>query len=176
MSRQITLNKGMFAVVDDDLYDFVNQWKWYYKEGYAVRTDRNKETIPMHRVIADTPLGLECDHIDRDKLNNQRSNLRNCTHAQNQMNTYSTRNTSGYKGVHFRKDIKKWCARIKLNGVKKHLGVFEDIKEAAKAYDAAAVEYFGEFATPSDPRTPAQRDLDTWQADASATRKSDHPY
>ena len=92
------------------------------------------------------PAGLDVDHIDGDGLNNRRSNLRACTHTENGRNRkLSKNNTSGLKGVNAR-EAGKWQAMIKTSGRILHLGVFDSKMEAAKAYDAAALRLYGEFA------------------------------
>jgi hypothetical protein len=102
----------------------------------------------MHQVIAGrTGITSNPDHKDRDGLNNQRDNLRVATHAQNDQNRGLRRdNTSGYKGVSWRKDKKKWQAHIKVNQHARHLGYFKSKLTAAKVYDTAAIRYFGKFA------------------------------
>lgn len=87
------------------------------------------------------------DHLDRDPLNNQRDNLRLASRSQNGANRNIRKNSlSGYKGVSWHKTAKKWTAKLTLNGKLIHLGYFDDPIDAAKAYDQAAREYFGEFA------------------------------
>ena len=144
--KLIKLTRGYSAQVDDEDYEHLNQFKWYaHREQsgiiYAkrkVRIDGAKVTMPMHRYIMDTPDGLIVDHKDRDTLNNQRSNLRNCTYAQNNANKVY-RNKAGFKGVYIR-------ASITVNSKTINLGTFATAEEAAKAYDTAAIKHFGEFA------------------------------
>lgn len=160
--KYIELTKGKKTLVDDEDYEFINQHKWHLSShGYAVRTTktpsvagkRHGKMIGMHRVILNTPSDMVVDHINGNKLDNRKSNLRNCTQAQNCQNQGLRRNnTSGYKGVHFHKQrINKWQARLHFtdeNGKRKvkHLGFFDDPKEAGTAYNQAAQEQFGEFA------------------------------
>jgi len=148
--KTIELTQGKQAIVDDSDYEYLMQWKWHYAHGYAVRGVRKngKVTIVlMHRVILGAKTGEQVDHINHDRLDNQRSNIRVCTHEQNQHNRSLNRNnTSGYKGVHWNKDCKKWLASIKVSYKRIHLGCFTDIILAAKTYDSAAKKHFGEYA------------------------------
>jgi len=151
MSRLISLTKGKFTIVDDEDYEWLSQWKWHYNNGgYAVRaitTTKNKQTlILMHRIITNAPPDKQVDHIDHDKLNNVRINLRACTHAENQHNRCRGCGTSKFKGVCWHKRDKKWMSSIRIYDKLKHLGCFVNEIDAAKAYDKAARELFGEFA------------------------------
>ena len=152
---RVPLGRGRFAKVDPEDYVWLSQFKWHYHEAahtcYAVRTqwrgNNTSRKILMHRVIAETPGHLVCDHINRDGLDNRWRNLRNCTKAQNNLNRGSERgSTSRYKGVYWHKGVGKWVATIKAGGRRRHLGYFADEAEAARAYDAAAAEHHGEHA------------------------------
>ena len=148
--KKIKLTQGKVALVDDEDFDFLSRYKWHAHKGrstfYAQRSVKNGSsciTIFMHRVIMETPDNLNTDHKDRDGLNNQKHNLRNCTHGQNQMN----RKCSGkikYLGVN--KDRKYFQSRILVNKKRVFLGAFLNAKDAAIAYDKAALKYHGEFA------------------------------
>jgi hypothetical protein len=101
----------------------------------------------MHRFILNAKKEYVIDHIDGDALNNQKKNLRICTHAENMRNSQiPINNTSGYKGVSYNKRYKKWEAHISFNNKLLNLGSFNDPVDAARAYNAAALKYHGEFA------------------------------
>jgi hypothetical protein len=148
--KEIQLTKGKKALVDDVDYEYLSQWKWHVgSHGYAVRTssDASKRKILMHRVIMQTSEKMEADHISGDKLDNRRSNLRHADSSQNKMNKGpQCNNKSGYKGVCWHSQKEKWHAQIKCRDVKKSLGLHLSSEDAARAYDRAAIEYFGEFA------------------------------
>lgn len=147
--KQIPLTQGKIALVDDGDYEWLTQWKWRYsKSGYAIRSIWPEcKTILMHRAIMNTPEGFEVDHIDHDGCNNQRSNLRNCSHAENTKNHLKHKNNkSGYNGVFWDKKNERWETRIRVDGRRIHLGRFESLEDAAKAFDKAALKYYGEFA------------------------------
>lgn len=148
--RIIPLTQGKVAIVDDSDFDWLNQWKWCafsnYSGGkrYAIRSASPK--LLIHRLILSPPKGYESDHIDGDGLNNQRVNLRVCTTSQNQQNRINQKGISQFKGVSWHKLTGKWQVRICLNGKFLHIGLFNSEIDAAKAYDSAALKYFGEFA------------------------------
>lgn len=159
--KEIQLTKGKFAQVDDEDFEYLNQWKWYaYKMGqtyYAARKDRiNKKqrTIKMHRIIMlVSDKFLVIDHINHNGLDNRKQNLRICTQTENLRNSRKHKNCSSkYKGVsiHNQKTLTgstvKWCAFIYINNKQKYLGVFESEIEAAKVYNEMAKIHFGEFA------------------------------
>lgn len=152
--KEIPLTKGKVAIVDDDDYDVISKYNWYFhKNGYALR-NRIKEdgtggkVIRMHRVISGAEEGSDVDHINGDKLDNRKVNLRVVSRSQNNYNRrIQSNNTSGYKGVSWSKQKGKWHARIFLNNRKlKHLGFFDDVVDAAKAYNIGALMYHREHA------------------------------
>lgn len=150
MNRLIPLNKGFFAQVSEQDYDFLIKHKWYKSSsGYAVRHNKEKSPalIYMHRQVLNLKKGEWTDHIDRDRLNNTRDNLRKCTPSENNRNRSPlVGKTSKFKGVYYNKERKCFCACIRHNDVQKHIGVFLNEADAAIAYNNAAKLYFGEHA------------------------------
>ena len=149
MSRIIPLTQGQEAFVDDEDYKWLMQWKWHYNGRNAVRQTigNNAKAIYMHREIMNTPVGMDTDHVNHNPLDNRKENLRICTFAENQHNqNIHKNNTSGYKGVMWHKATNKWIAQINVEKKHMHLGLFDNPREAAKFYDAAAFAYYGEFA------------------------------
>lgn len=149
--KQIPLTQGKFALVDDEDFQMLSEFKWQYGSwGYAtraVRIDGRIKHIRMHRLVMGTPDDVDIDHINGDKLDNRRENLRVCNDSQNQANIgIRKNNTTGYKGVSYNKRRNNYMATIRVNGNKKYLGSYTNPKDAAVAYNLAAVKYFGEFA------------------------------
>lgn len=156
--KLIPLTQGQFAKVDDSDFEWLSQWKWYARWGktgktfYAARSVNTGDRIIgiiMHRLI----LGLEPgdkrlpDHKNLDTLDNQRSNLRLCTQAENCRNQRRQKNnTSGFKGVSYSDHMSQWRARISLNEKTTHLGYFDTPELAHSAYVEAAKQMHGEFA------------------------------
>ena len=147
--KQIQLTQGKVAIVDDEDFEELNKFKWYCKRGYAVRTTRiddKYQTQFIHRIVNDTPDGLFTDHINSNKLDNRRQNLRSCTIAENSKNRkLSKNNSSSFKGVSFNKEKGKWIARIRVNNKNKFLGYYDSAEEAASIYDKASIELHKEF-------------------------------
>jgi len=151
MAKRIPLTQNKFAIVDDEDFDQVNQYKWYFNNGYARRWYLDKKTkkegyMTMHRLINNTPKGMDTDHINHNGLDNRKENLRSATRNQNNQNYLPQKHSSKYKGVYWNKKEKKFKAYIGLNGKAIHLGYFKTEIEGAKAYDRKAKEIYGEFA------------------------------
>lgn len=148
--KQIPLGNGIYSLVDDEDYDFIMQRKWYFRNGYAARGEyveekRNNRTVFMHREVMKSITSI--DHIDGDKLNNQKSNLRVANKSQNAANMVKKQKcTSRFKGVVWHKKAKKWMSRIVVNYKGIYLGIYNSEIEAAEAYNDAALKHFGEFA------------------------------
>jgi len=149
---QFGKNRGKYvALVDDEDFEALNQFNWYAQKhgdtpyaGRKIIIDGKKVMQYMHGAILS---GKGVDHIDGNGCNNTRSNLRFCTQSENAMNMRKQENTSSiYKGVSFSKQRVKWEAYIMINRKRIRLGYFDTEVEAAKAYNAKAIELFCEFA------------------------------
>jgi len=156
--KEIELSQGKVALVDDEDYEWLNQWGWYALRQrynwYAVRMIGSRRTrrglLAMHKIVLAPRKGMVTDHINHNGLDNRRCNLRECTTAENVRSSLKRMPNaiSQYKGV--TKNVqqsKKWIAQIVVNRQRIYLGVHEDEIEAARAYDRAALEHFGEFAS-----------------------------
>lgn len=172
MPKEIPLTQGRVAIVDDQDFERLNQWKWYARRApsrfastfYATRNSRveggTRHSIQMHRVILGVGPGVEIDHIDGDGLNNTRSNLRIALKKENRRNSRKQAKpvaSSKLKGVDWHEKSFAFRARIKVDGKLIHLGYFGSEEAAARAYDEAAEEHFGPFARVNFPE-PAQSD------------------
>lgn len=150
---EVPLTQGLVALVDEVDADAVLAHRWHAHRDtrnnfYALRSvrrpDGKQATLPLHTFLTGWPL---VDHRNGDGLDNRRSNLRAATNAENQRNRgLPANNTSGYKGVTWNKPAGKWQAGIRVDGRLLALGRYTDPEAAARAYDAAALLHFGEFA------------------------------
>lgn len=144
--REIVCDKGTI-IVDDEDYNIVSARKWHVSRGYASSYVSGGEYIRLHNLILGEMEGMEVDHINRNGLDNRRSNLRFCSHKNNARNRgMNKNNTSGYKGVRKNNYCETYQAKIKVDGKWIHVGMFKEKIEAAKAYNEAARKYFGEYA------------------------------
>ena len=150
--KRIPLTQGKFTLVDDQDFDLVSRFSWYTMRSYetlfyarAVLSGRSR--IFMHRLILDAPNGLVVDHVNRDGLDNRRTNIRICTMSENMRNQTRHRDgSSKFKGVSWDQDRGKWRASLRVNGKTYNLGRYFSEEKAAMAYDKFALEQFGEFA------------------------------
>jgi len=149
--KEIKLTKGKVALVDDNDYEWINQWKWYANKigntYYALRTSREDDRrveVCMHRKILGLEFGdgLVTDHINRNGLDNQRENLRITNKAGNAHNSkLPISNTSGYKGISWNKRDKYYETYIAINGKRIRLGYYRDIQKAIQARLRAEKKY-----------------------------------
>jgi hypothetical protein len=160
---EIPLTQGKVTIIDAQDAERVLRYKWHAERRHGpksrtfyavttIRKENGKQTgLSMHRFILQLPPRTpHVDHRNGDGLDNRRENLRLATPAQNNRNVkISQLNTSGFKGVSWRKRDHRWRAQIQFNGHVKHLGHFQIKEEAAAIYDKAARELFGEFARPN---------------------------
>jgi len=155
--REIPLTKGYIALVDDEDYERVSAFKWtalvakrkdrtvVYGRHYPKRDGKPQMIILLHRFIIDAPKGMDVDHRDGNGLHCWRTNLRVATRSQNLANNRHLIGASGFRGVFIHP---KWKprARISVGNKTKYIGSFPTIEDAARAYDHAAIQEYGEFA------------------------------
>lgn len=145
-------NEGhSWAAVDDDKFEYLNQWKWRFNSwGYILRGERKNgdyKAVFMHREVLKPMENEVIDHINLDKTNNTLKNLRACSNAQNVRNIGLRKdNKSGYKGVHYNKFHQKWCSQITVNNKQINLGYFDCKHQAALVYNNYAKELHEDFA------------------------------
>jgi len=146
----IPLSQNKFAIVDRDDYENLMKYKWTLtSKRYAscfTNYRKTRKMIIMHRLINNTPEGMETDHINGNTLDNRKKNLRTVTSRQNQMNKRPTKRGSAFKGATFETKQKIWRAFICINGKVTSLGRFKCELDAATAYNFAAYYTFGEYA------------------------------
>lgn len=153
--REIPLSQGLVALVDDEDFEFLNQWKWFARKVTGSKTHyaaRNvivapgvRRTVLMHRQLCPQIGEWLSDHENRNGLDNQKANLRYAKQAQNLINREHARTVAPLRGVHQLRNL-SWQARIQLDGKSHSLGAYPTAEAAAKAYDAKAREIHGEFA------------------------------
>ena len=152
--KEVQLTQGYVALVDDEDFESVSKHCWHirkssngrtvYARAYLQPSAVSKKQTAMHQYLTGK---VDMDHKDGNGLNNQRSNLRVATRSQQVANgSLRNTNTSGFKGVSWHKQVNLWRAYIVVGAKQKHLGCYTSKEEAAKAYDVAALQIFGEFA------------------------------
>ena len=149
--KKIQLSRGKFAIIDDSDFDSVSQYKWSYDpKGYAFTNwgkRPNRRIMYLHRFLMSPVKGQECDHINQDKLDNRRENLRTCSRIENSRNRKVFKNLTGFKGVarHIRDGL--FSARVLHKGQIYSGGYHKTALEAAKKYNEIALKLHGEFAS-----------------------------
>lgn len=145
--RKIKLTQKKYALVDDEDFEKLNAIKWFFNDGYA-KAYYNGKHILMHRFLLNiSQRNIFIDHIDMNRSNNQKKNLRICTCSQNFQNkTVTSANRTGVKGVRWNKYDNRFTAQIGINRKNIYIGNFKTLKEAKIAYNKKAIELFGNFA------------------------------
>lgn len=145
---------GLIVAVDAEDLELLAPYRWYALPGkhttyaYTIvgKRPEKRTAIYMHRLVMGASCGTQVDHIDGNGLNDCKSNLRTVNQTQNNMNQSACRvGSSRFKGVRWHKRGHKWAAQIKLPDKAVHLGLFTDELDAARAYNAAAIEHFGAY-------------------------------
>jgi AP2 domain len=155
--KELPLGHKMYALIDDEDVGRCLQFSWFIARktntNYARTKFRKSDgggSIMLHNFIMEAYNGEQYDHIDKNGLNNQKSNLRRCTQSLNRASALSPGSSSGYRGVRFRRGAWEVELNTKVKGY--YLGRFDNVIDAARAYDRKALELFGEFATLNFPR------------------------
>lgn len=160
--KTINLTQGKRAIIDDDDFERVSQFKWcavrrfglwYAERAHPYKNGgRRRASIPMHRFVMNAPPGVDVDHKNGNGLDNRKSELRFATQIQNCQNRGKRKILSSkYKGVDWVPRDNRWRSRITVHGKTKQIGYFTSEIEAAAQYDFAARLFFGEFARPNLP-------------------------
>jgi len=191
--KALVLTQGKIGCVDDADYESVSQFKWCAikapRTWYVARNISDghggQKFLSLHRHLLGAPDGVEVNHEDVNGLNNCRHNLVLCSHAQNlrSFKRKSKKASSQYRGVCWNKSSKKWNASLCFEYKLYHLGRFKSETDAARAYDSAAVKYYGEFSSLNFPRKKPMSELikkddgtmgqnDAWPGEGQATKES----
>ena len=149
--KEIKLTQNKIALVDDDDFEILNQYKWCAVRvsggSYYAARKQGKKKIYMHKELLKVPKNRVVDHIDGNTLNNCMANLRECSIAENVRNQkIRSTNTTGFKGVSYYKNRNMYAARIMLNYRAHFIGLYYTPEGAARAYNQRAKELFGEYA------------------------------
>jgi hypothetical protein len=160
---RVPLTPAGVALIDAADAERILCYRWHlHPHGYAVRPRRAEDgpgptQIYMHRVILDAPAGVPVRRRNESRLDNRRANLRLATLSQSRAGArLRGDNTSGYRGVTWSARNGQWQAQIQVAGKRHFLGYFASKEDAARAYDEAAREAFGEFARLNLPETTEQ--------------------
>lgn len=134
--KQIFLTNGITTIVSGKDYPALSKHRWHlHSQGYA-STNINGRLVLMHRLIMGTPRGMDTDHINGDKLDNRRTNLRVCTHAQNQLNRkaprpYKNRVTES-GGLYWNRRTQSWNVRLQRNKIRRSYGYYKKLEDATR--------------------------------------------
>jgi hypothetical protein len=145
---QILVKEKKVKIDKKDL-DLFKQYTWCWHQGYLttnVRVGSKYHTKRYHQLLLKPKNSLQVDHINGDRTDNRKINLRICTDAENRKNKTKITAKSGYKGVYNSYRKRPFAARITVNNKTIYLGIYKTALEAAKSYDLAAKCYFGRFA------------------------------
>jgi hypothetical protein len=149
MESEIVLTQGKVAIIDDEDFGRLSDNKWHAAKNrniWYARTSISGRIVPMHRLILNYSGEYPIDHINGDGLDNRKSNIRICSHSENQRNRHVFRNkSSSYRGVYLQKKCGNWIAMITVMGTRKYLGSFDSEEAAYNAYLLAASKYFREL-------------------------------
>jgi hypothetical protein len=147
--KSITMTNGVRTIVDDDMHEMYGKYNWtQHTKGFACRSMKMEgkwKTVFLHRLVMNVPQGKEVDHINGDRLDNKKSNLRICSredNAKNRMKRYDSQQP--FKGIRLRKG--RWEVNLQCDKKAYYLGRYNTAIEAAKVYDKYAKKYFGQFA------------------------------
>ena len=167
----IPLNKGMYAVCDDSIWQYLMRWNWtakkqtnyYYATRHRHSDEDGKELIYMHHVVCDyfgvmIRPGYVIDHINRNALDNRRANLRPASYAENALNAQKRNSKSGYLGVRWDSTKARWRAYLTVEGKEKFVCYADSAKTAAIYRDRAALSLY-ENATLNFPEIAAANDV-----------------
>ena len=152
LGTRIRLNNGKYTIVDRAIADEIKAYNWYYEKGYAVRSayiQGKKHKVYLNRLIMELAgrniEGKLVDHKNRNRLDNRLANLRAVSPKANSQNR-KTKNKSGYKGVSYIPSRDRYRAKIRADGKWRIIGDYQKKRQAAIAYDDAAVKAYGTYA------------------------------
>jgi hypothetical protein len=149
MTAKIELTQGLVALVDEEDFEWLSQWKWCVaKTSNCIYAKRTNKAILMHRelMVRHGYTFQVVDHANHDGLDNRKANLRPCSQSENQANRRKTIGSSQFKGVHLEAQTGRWRAEIRHDGKRLRGPRFTSELEAAAWYDEKAWELFGDFA------------------------------